>query len=162
MITPAAGFVTANGAILIGVLAGAVPYLTCTKLKSLLGYDDALDTFGVHGVGGTMGALLTGFLANSEANPNLSTNLSALVGKTLWLEQLKAMGVTLAMAIGGTVVLAGLVKVTVGLRPSAEGEEEGLDQIDHGEGGYHGDELTGHRAEVFDTAGASGAAITES
>ncbi len=92
VITPAAGFVTASGAVLIGILAGSIPYLACMKLKAMLGYDDALDTFGVHGVGGTLGALLTGFLATPEANPNLTTNLGGIVGKTLWVEQLKAMG----------------------------------------------------------------------
>src|SRR5690349_24936422 len=66
VITPAAGFVTANGAMLLGILAGVVPFFACTKLKHALGYDDALDTFGVHAVGGTLGALLTGFLATPD------------------------------------------------------------------------------------------------
>src|SRR6185295_5713128 len=105
-ITPGAGFVTPGGAMIIGVLAGAIPFFACTKLKAMLGYDDALDTFGVHGVGGTLGALLTGIFATPDANPNLSTNLGEIVGKTLWLEQLKAIGLTMTMAIGGTVVLA--------------------------------------------------------
>ncbi len=146
VVTPASGFVTASGAILIGVLAGAVPYFACTKLKSLFNYDDALDTFGVHGVGGTLGALVTGFLATPEANPNLSTNLAGLVGKTLWVEQLKAMSVTIVMAVTGTVVLGLLVKATLGLRPDAEDEEDGLDQFDHGEAGYHHDDDEGHAA----------------
>jgi Amt family ammonium transporter len=135
VITPASGFVSANGAVIIGILAGAVPFLACTKLKELFGYDDALDTFGVHGIGGTLGALLTGFLATPDVN--LSANLSDLVGKTLWVEQLKAMGVAVVMAVLGTTLLASLVKVTIGLRPDAEGEQEGLDQVDHGEAGYH-------------------------
>jgi len=137
VITPASGFVSASGAVIIGVLAGAVPFVACTKLKSMFNYDDALDTFGVHGVGGTLGALVTGFLATPKVNPNLSTNLADIVGKTLWIEQIKAIGVTLVMAVVGTVILASLVKVTIGLRPDPEGEEEGLDQIDHGEAGYH-------------------------
>jgi len=137
VITPASGFVSANGAVIIGVLAGVVPFLACTKLKEIFGYDDALDTFGVHGVGGTLGALVTGFLATSSVNPNLSTNLGDIVGKTLWIEQLKAMGVTVVMAVIGTALLALLVKATLGLRPDAEDEQEGLDQIDHGEAGYH-------------------------
>ena len=137
VITPASGFVTANGAVIIGVLAGAIPFLACTKLKSVFGYDDALDTFGVHGVGGTLGALVTGFLATPEANPNLNTNLASIVGKTLWVEQVKAIGVTLVLAVVGTAVIASLVKATIGLRPNTEEEEEGLDQIDHGEAGYH-------------------------
>ena len=140
VVTPASGFVTANGAVVIGLLAGSIPYLTSTKLKSLLGYDDALDTFGVHGVGGTLGALLAGFLATPEVNANLNTNLSGLVGKSLWLEQLKAIGFTIALAALGTALLGLVVKLTVGFRPDAESEEEGLDQIDHGEAGYHFEE----------------------
>jgi Amt family ammonium transporter len=137
VITPASGFVTASGAVIIGFLAGAIPYLACTKLKAALGYDDALDTFGVHGVGGTLGALLTGFLATPEANPNLNTNLSGIVGSTLWIEQLKAMGFTVALAVVGTAIIGSAVRATIGLRPDAEGEEEGLDQVEHGEAGYH-------------------------
>jgi len=143
VITPASGYVTANGAVIIGIIAGVVPYLASTKLKAILGYDDALDTFGVHGVGGTLGALITGFLATSDANANLNTNLAGIVGKSLWIEQLKAMGLTLCLAVVGTVIVATLVKVTIGLRPDADREEEGLDQIDHGEAGYHLDEAGG-------------------
>ncbi|MDP9000310.1 MAG: ammonium transporter [Myxococcota bacterium] len=146
VVTPASGFVTATGAVIIGVLAGTIPYFACTKLKSRFGYDDALDTFGVHGVGGTLGAVLTGFLASSEANPNLNTNLAAIVGNSLWIEQLKAIGLTLALALTGTLILGLLVKATIGLRPSGDAEEEGLDQIDHGESGYHHDEDGGHAA----------------
>jgi Amt family ammonium transporter len=109
-------------------------------MKNFFKYDDALDTFGVHGVGGTLGALLTGFLATPSANANLTTNLSAIVGKTLWLEQLKAMGLTVAMAVGGTVVLAYVIKAVIGLRTDREDEEIGLDATDHGESGYHYDE----------------------
>ncbi len=140
VITPAAGFVSASGAVLIGVLAGVVPYLACTKLKQMLKYDDALDTFGVHGVGGTLGALLTGFLATPEVNGNLNNNLAGIVGKTLWLEQLKAMGLTVVLALAGTAVLALIIKAVLGLRPDADSEEQGLDIIDHGEAGYHLDE----------------------
>jgi ammonium transporter, Amt family len=143
VVTPASGFVTANGAVIIGLLAGVVPYLACTKLKAVFGYDDALDTFGVHGVGGTLGALVTGFLATPEANPNLDTNLADIVGKTLWLEQLEAMGLTIVLATTATFVLAMAVKRVVGLRPDAEDEEDGLDGLDHGEAGYHLDEPGG-------------------
>ena len=137
VITPAAGFVSANGAILIGVLAGIVPFYACTSLKNALGYDDALDTFGVHAVGGTLGAFVTGLLATADANPNLNTNLKDIVGSTLWLEQLKAMGLTLVLSLVGTAVIGYALKATVGLRPSAENEEAGLDVSDHGERGYH-------------------------
>ena len=143
VITPASGFVTANGAVFIGLVAAIVPYIACTKLKAVLGYDDALDTFGVHGVGGTMGAILTGFLATPEANRNLSTNLSTVVGHTLWLEQLEAVGFTIVLATIATAVIAGVIKVAVGLKHDADGEEEGLDQVDHGEAGYHDEEVGG-------------------
>jgi Amt family ammonium transporter len=143
VITPAAGFVTPTGAVIIGVLAGVIPYLACTKLKAIFKYDDALDTFGVHGVGGTLGALLTGFLATPEANANLSTNLAAVVGKTLWIEQIKAIAFTMALAIGGSIVIAFIVKAVIGLRPDPETEETGLDESDHGEVGYHFDEAGG-------------------
>ncbi|HWZ90729.1 MAG TPA: ammonium transporter [Polyangiaceae bacterium] len=137
VITPAAGFVTATGAVIIGLLAGIVPFLACTKLKNAFGYDDALDTFGVHAVGGTLGAFLTGIFATAEANPNLSTNLQGLLGKTLWIEQLKAMALTVALGVTATVVIAYAIKATIGLRPSQEDEETGLDLSDHGERGYH-------------------------
>jgi Amt family ammonium transporter len=137
VITPAAGFVTATSAVIIGVLAGAVPYLACTKLKEMLKYDDALDTFGVHAVGGTMGALLTGFFADPEMNPNLNTNLKEYIdGGTLWIEQVKAMGITIVMAVVVTAVLGYAIKATIGLRPTVEDEETGLDLSDHGERGY--------------------------
>jgi ammonium transporter, Amt family len=139
VITPAAGFVTANGAVLIGVLAGVVPFYACSTLKNALGYDDALDTFGVHAVGGTLGAFLTGLLATKDANPNLAgDNMKAIMeGNMLWLEQLKAMGLTLVLSLVGTAILGYALKVTIGLRPSAESEEAGLDVSDHGERGYH-------------------------
>jgi len=141
VITPCAGFVSAGNAVLIGVFAGVVPYLACTKLKAIFKYDDALDTFGVHGVGGTLGCVLAGVFADPAVNPNLATNLS---GKTLWLIQLEAVGVTLAMSVVGTVVIAYVVKAVLGLRPNAESEESGLDDADHGEAGYHHDEGGGH------------------
>jgi len=136
VVTPACGFITSTGAVIIGIVAGVVPFFACVKLKAKLGYDDALDTFGVHAVGGTIGALLTGFLATHEANPNLAINLKDVVGHTLWLHQLAAMGVTLVMAIVGTVVIAYLVKAVIGLRPTPDVERQGLDINEHGEEGY--------------------------
>jgi len=137
VITPAAGFVTANGSVIIGVLAGIVPFFACTKLKKAMGYDDALDTFGIHAVGGTIGAFLTGLLATTQANGALAANLSDVVGKTLWIEQLKAIGVTLVLSVVGTAILGYAIKATMGLRPSVEDEESGLDVTGHGERGYH-------------------------
>jgi Amt family ammonium transporter len=136
VVTPACGFITPNGAVIIGIAAGLVPWFFCYKVKGWLGYDDALDTFGVHAVGGTMGAFLTGVLATADVNSNLSTNLKDVVGKTLWLEQLKAIGVTLVLAVVGTVVIAYIVKAVLGLRPDPESEMQGLDLADHGEEGY--------------------------
>jgi ammonium transporter, Amt family len=141
VITPCAGFVSPGSAMIIGVFAGVVPYLACTKLKAVLKYDDALDTFGIHGVGGTMGALLAGVFASPAINANLNTNLGSLVGQTLWLEQLKAIGVTMALAIGGSAILGLAIKVVLGLRADKSVEEAGLDGAEHGEMAYHDDEL---------------------
>ena len=136
VVTPACGFITPGSAVPLGVLAGAIPFFACTKLKQMLKYDDALDTFGVHAVGGTLGALLSGFFANASVNGNLNLNLKDVVGKTLWLEQVKAIAVTLVLSIVATVIIALIVKAIVGLRPSVEAEQEGLDITDHGEEGY--------------------------
>jgi len=141
VITPACGFVTSDGAIIIGIAAGLIPYLACWKLKAAFGYDDALDTFGVHAVGGTLGALLTGFLARNAANPNLATFLKGKVTDSFFqplvLEQLKAIVVTLLLAVVGTVVIALVFKAVVGLRAAPEIEMSGLDLAEHGEEGYH-------------------------
>jgi Amt family ammonium transporter len=145
VITPATGYVNATGALIIGLFAAVVPYFFVTKAKGWFGYDDALDTFGVHAVGGTLGAFLTGVLATGAVNPNLTVanaaarrnGLAALVAHGgLYAEQLKAIGVTLVLAIAGTVVLGFLVRATVGLRPSQEVETQGLDINEHGEEGY--------------------------
>ncbi|MDQ6630944.1 MAG: ammonium transporter, partial [Verrucomicrobiota bacterium] len=121
VITPACGFVDSCGAMIIGVLAGIVPFFAIYKLKGWLGYDDALDTFGVHAVGGTLGALLTGFLATPTVNSNLDTNLKEIIANhKLWIEQLKAIGVTLVLAIVGTFIIAYIVKAVVGLRVTEE------------------------------------------
>jgi Amt family ammonium transporter len=132
--------VTVSGAVIIGIFAGLVPFLAVWKLKSALGYDDALDTFGVHAIGGTMGALLTGFLARNSANANLATNLKDFVKDTamqpLVMEQIKAIVVTLVLAVVGTTIIAFVVKAVVGLRPTEEIETGGLDLAEHGEEGY--------------------------
>ena len=138
VITPACGFVSPKGAFIIGVAAGLVPWFACFKIKSWFGYDDALDTWGVHAVGGTLGAFLTGVLATPVANPNLNNNLAALVRHSLWVQQLKAIAVTLTMAIVATVILGSLVRAIVGLRVNEEVETIGLDLVEHGEEGYHG------------------------
>jgi Amt family ammonium transporter len=156
VITPACGFVTANGAVIIGIAAGIVPFFFCYKVKSWFGYDDALDTFGVHAVGGTMGAFLTGVLARNVANANLATNLKDYVKdggfQPLVLEQLKAIGLTLALAVIGTTVIAFAVKAVLGLRPSEEVETGGLDLAEHGEEGYHSDVFSGRPGFAAHTA----------
>lgn len=131
VITPAAGYVDATGAVIIGVLAGIVPFLFCVKLKAWFRYDDALDTFGVHAVGGTLGAVLTGVLATPTVNPGIEPLMKGLI-----VEQLKAIGFTLALSVVATAVIAWIVKATLGLRPTIEAEQEGLDLSDHGEEGY--------------------------
>ena len=137
VVTPAAGFVTLGSAVLIGVLAGLIPFLAVVYLKARLGYDDALDTFGVHAVGGTLGAVLTGVLATADVNGNLNTNLKdVLASGGLLGEQLKAIGVTLLLSLVATALIAFLVKVTIGLRPGEDEEARGLDITDHGEEGY--------------------------
>jgi ammonium transporter, Amt family len=136
VVTPACGFINASGAIAIGICAGLIPFFAVWKFKSWFGYDDALDTFGVHAVGGTMGALLTGFFATADANANLKTNLADLLGRTLWLEQVKAIALTLALAVIGSLVIGLVVKAILGLRPTPEVETQGLDIVEHGEEGY--------------------------
>ena len=147
VITPACGFVTVKSSFIIGILAGIVPYLACAFLKPLLKYDDALDTFGVHAVGGTLGALVTGIFANGTVNSNLTdanaaakeNGLAAIVsGGTLWIEQLKAMGITIIVSVVATTVIAYAIKAIIGLRPTPEGETQGLDIVEHGEEGYVG------------------------
>jgi Amt family ammonium transporter len=97
----------------------------------VFGYDDALDTFGIHAVGGTLGALLTGVLATPTVNGSIEPLMKGLV-----VEQLKAIGFTIVLSVVATAVIAFLVKATIGLRPTLDAEREGLDIADHGEEGY--------------------------
>jgi Amt family ammonium transporter len=131
VITPACGFVSSTSAVIMGVLAGVIPFLAVAYLKKLLGYDDALDTFGVHGVGGTLGAILTGVFADEKVN--------AVVGplkEGLMVAQLKAVGLTIVWSVVATTVIALIIKAVLGLRPTPEVETAGLDLAEHGEGGY--------------------------
>lgn len=131
VITPGAGFVTASSSVIIGVLAGVIPFLACAYLKKMLGYDDALDTFGVHGVGGTLGALLTGIFADEKANAVVGGLKDGLIGA-----QLSAIALTIVWSVAATVIIAFIVKMVVGLRVDAETESQGLDLAEHGEAGY--------------------------
>jgi Amt family ammonium transporter len=132
VITPACGFVNATGSVIIGVLAAVLPYIAVSVLKPALGYDDALDTFGVHAVGGTIGALLTGLLATKVANPNLKDELLS----SLFLSQAKAVLLTLVLATVATAIIAFLIKLVIGLRTPPEIETAGLDISEHGEEAY--------------------------
>ena len=141
VITPACGFVTSTGSIYIGLAAGTICWFMCYKVKAWLGYDDALDTFGVHAIGGTTGAIMTGMLARNAANGNLATNLKAYVTDSwfqpLVKEQLKAVVITIILSVVATVIIAYITKLLVGLRPTEEVEITGLDESEHGELGYH-------------------------
>ena len=131
VITPACGFVTPTSAMIMAVAAGIIPFLAVMYMKKMFGYDDALDTFGVHGVGGTLGAILTGVFATAEANPVIKDLKEGLV-----MNQLKAALLTVVLSVVATTVIALLIKFTLGLRPSVESESQGLDTTDHGEEGY--------------------------
>jgi Amt family ammonium transporter len=141
LITPACGYVLPSGSIWIGIAAGTIPWFFCYKVKGWLGMDDSLDAWSVHGIGGMCGAIMTGMLARNAANPNLATNLKAYVTDTWFqpqlIEQLKTVGVTLALVFVGTLVCALITKLLVGLRVSEEVEMSGLDLPEHGEEGYH-------------------------
>ncbi len=143
-ITPAAGFVKPMPALLIGLIAGVFCYWMVAKVKARFGYDDSLDAFGVHGAGGTLGALLTGVFAVSAVNPIFkdaqgnTLASGALEGNQHQLLN-QLMGVTIAwvLAIVGTLVILKIVDVTIGLRVPEEEEVQGLDLSQHGEEGYY-------------------------
>jgi Amt family ammonium transporter len=143
-ITPAAGFVSPMSAIVIGLLAGIVCYLMVTKVKAMFRYDDSLDAFGVHGAGGTLGAVLTGVFASSAVNPifkNAQGNTMAsglLEGNGYQLlNQLVGVVIAWGLAIVGTTVILKVVDASIGLRVSEEHEMQGLDLSQHGEEGYY-------------------------
>jgi Amt family ammonium transporter len=129
-ITPASGFVTPWQGIVIGVIAGLVCFWACTWLKHRFRYDDSLDVFGVHGIGGLTGALLTGVFATAAIGgvPGLIEGNPQLL-----LIQLYGAAITLVWSAGGTFVLLKLVSAFVPLRVSREQELEGLDISQHGE-----------------------------
>ncbi len=137
-ITPAAGFVQPMPSLLMGAAAGVVCYFACSMLKRRLRYDDALDAFGVHGVGGTLGALLTGVFATRACfNPTGTGPLGFLEGNAQTLiGQGAAVLITYVFAGVGSFILLKLVDVMIGLRVRAESEQRGLDITDHGEEGY--------------------------
>jgi Amt family ammonium transporter len=157
-ITPAAGFVGPVASILIGVVAGFLCYNAC-NFKSRLGYDDSLDVVGVHGVGGTWGALATGLFATKLVNDAGADGLFYGNPGQLWT-QIVAVAATIALAVVGTAIILKIVAAIVGLRVSDEDEEAGLDLSQHSEtaysmGGAYGEQAgAGTFAESMRTAGA--------
>jgi Amt family ammonium transporter len=140
-VTPASGFVTPMSAIAMGVAVGIVCYLACTALKAHFGYDDSLDVFGVHGVGGTLGALLTGVFATRATgaltDPKLFDKPLGLVdGGSVIIAQIIAVAITWVLAIVATFIILKVLDAVMGLRVSRADEIEGLDTSQHGEEGY--------------------------
>ena len=142
-ITPAAGFVGPMPAIVIGLVAGAFCFFMVATVKARFGYDDSLDAFGVHGAGGTLGALLTGVFAVSAVNPIFKDPQGNVLPSGLIdgnahqvLNQIVGIVIAWILAIVGTLIILKIVDLTVGLRVSEEEEVQGLDLTQHGEEGY--------------------------
>ncbi len=143
-ITPASGFVGPMPALLIGLIAGVGCYLMVARVKASLGYDDSLDAFGVHGVGGTIGALLTGVFASKLINPLFKDAQGTAVAMGMIdgnyrqiLNQLVGVVFAIVLAVVGTYIILRVVDLVVGVRVSAEHEAQGLDITQHGEEGYY-------------------------
>jgi Amt family ammonium transporter len=145
-ITPACGFVGPGAAILIGLASGFLCLWAVIVLKNKLGYDDSLDVFGVHGVGGILGALLTGIFVNPAlggmgVTDYLAGDTSVAVAPYLFSTQFYAQAMAVIIAIIWTVVVSYVAlmicKATVGLRVNEQQEREGLDLVDHGERAYN-------------------------
>jgi ammonium transporter, Amt family len=138
-ITPASGFVTPMGALWIGLIAGVGCYLMVVKVKNIFGYDDSLDAFGVHGAGGTIGAILTGLFANSGINAIFGAGKATGFfegnhGQVV--NQLVGVAIAWTLSIVGTLIILFVVDKLIGLRVSEDEEREGLDISQHGEEGY--------------------------
>jgi Amt family ammonium transporter len=143
-ITPAAGFVSPMSALLIGLIAGAFCYFMVAKVKMWFGYDDSLDAFGVHGAGGTIGALLTGVFATSSINPIYHDARGNVLGSGAvdgnWgqvVNQIIAVAIAWILAAVGTIIILKIVDALIGLRVPADHEVQGLDLSQHGEEGYY-------------------------
>jgi Amt family ammonium transporter len=141
-ITPAAGFVGPMGALVICGIAGVICFLSATKLKAALGYDDALDAFGVHCIGGIIGALGTGIFVNPALGGTgiydyTAEAVAAFDAKAQFISQLWAVGTSLCWSALVAAVILTILKFTIGIRSSEEAESEGLDIADHGEKAYN-------------------------
>jgi len=139
-ITPASGFVGPMPALAIGLIAGVVCYLMVTKIKAIFGYDDALDAFGVHGAGGTIGALLTGVFAQTVINPIFGADKPAGGLDGHWGQvgnQLVGVLIAWGFALLGTILILKITDMITGVRVSEEHESDGLDITQHGEEAYN-------------------------
>jgi len=138
-VTPASGFVKPMPAVLIGLLAGVICYLMVSKAKKAFGYDDSLDAFGVHGIGGTLGAMLTGVFATKEVNDLRMGKAMGLVDGDAGqiVNQLIAVLISWGLAIVGTLVILKVCDVVCGVRVSKQDETAGLDLSMHGEEAYN-------------------------
>jgi Amt family ammonium transporter len=145
-VTPAAGFAGPMGSIILGLVAGVVCFVFCSTVKNALGYDDSLDVFGIHCIGGIIGALATGILVNVDLGgvgiPDYSSKpgelaVGAYVLGDAFLSQAKAVLFTLVFSGVGSLILYKIVDVIVGLRVAPDQEREGLDIAEHGERAYH-------------------------
>lgn len=146
-VTPASGFAGAMGSLVLGLVAGVICFYFCTTVKNIFKYDDALDVFGVHCIGGIVGALATGILVNPDLGGTGVTDYSAIVNgapgiatydmMAQMISQIKAVVVTLLWSGIGSAIIWKLVDIIVGLRPSPDKEREGLDISDHGERAYN-------------------------
>ncbi len=142
-ITPAAGFVTPMSALIIGIIVGAFCFLMVTEVKKRLGYDDTLDVFGIHGIGGISGAILTGILATSAVNPVFKAADGSLLpvglleGNAMQLvNQLVGVLLTVVLSSVGTFIILKIVDLIIGVRVSEDHEVAGLDLSQHGETAY--------------------------
>lgn len=135
-ITPASGFVTPMGALWIGLIAGVFCFWMVVKVKNIFGYDDSLDAFGVHGAGGTIGALLTGLFARAFINPGVNINGLFAGNARQLLNQAIGVAIAWGLSIVGTLIILFVVDKLIGLRVSEDAEREGLDLSQHGEEGY--------------------------
>jgi Amt family ammonium transporter len=154
-VTPAAGFVTPIAAVAIGLVSGSVCYVMVVEVKKLLGYDDTLDVFGIHGVGGAIGAVATGIFATSAINPIFKDAAGSplpvgLIEGNAYqvVNQLAGVGIAVVLGVVGTFVILKVVDLTIGLRVSEEEELAGLDATQHGEIAYVFESMTIAETEV--------------
>ncbi|MEL7049274.1 MAG: ammonia channel protein, partial [Pseudomonadota bacterium] len=144
-VTPASGFAHPVAALILGFIAGVICSIFCTLIKNALGYDDALDVFGIHCIGGIIGALAVGLIVDPLFGGTGVADYISQPGTAVatydripqMVAQLQAIGITLAWSAIGTALIFGIVSMTMGLRPTVDDEYQGLDLTDHGENAYN-------------------------